>query len=350
MHLKWLDYLCDPVNGEQLTVDAVSVDGDVVLEGELRSSARSYPIVRGIPRFAGYSQSTYVKSFSYQWRRWARVQFESENVGRPLAGHTTRMWERITRADSNMQNRVFADFGCGSGRFIEVVRRKRGKVIGLDLSAAVESARESFLDDPDVLICQADVLRPPIRSGALDGAFSIGVLHHTPEPFAGVRQMTNVVKSGGWVAVAVYGKGGFYDFPTVQLYRRAFQTLWPLLGHWPPLLYSYFAAYGIRPLLKIPMLGLALRAVFPVASLPDARWALLDTFDSVTPSYQSSHQSREVFDWCRAAGLVDIEPSDWGFTSYRGVRTSYRQLADASETRSDTDLIVLAEASGGLSH
>ena len=31
-----------------------------------------------------------------EWSRWPRVQFESENVGRPMQGHTTRMWERIT--------------------------------------------------------------------------------------------------------------------------------------------------------------------------------------------------------------------------------------------------------------
>jgi len=57
-------------------------------------SGISYPIIRGI-RFA--KSEAYSKSFGYEWNKWPRVQFESENKGKPMQGHTTAMWNKITR-------------------------------------------------------------------------------------------------------------------------------------------------------------------------------------------------------------------------------------------------------------
>ena len=112
-----------------------------------------------------------------------------------------------------------------------------------------------------------------------------------------------------------------YDSRVVQAWRRLFKTLWPLLGQYPPLAYSYFTNKGFRPLARaLPPFGRVIHSVFPFVNLPDATWSLLDTFDSVTPSYQSAHESYEVFDWLRTAGFSSVEPTNWGFTSYRGAK------------------------------
>ena len=332
MHVKFLPFLADPVTRTQLQLTVLKAHGDQVLEGTLTSErGTTYPIVRGVPHFVPDAVArTYIDTFSYQWSKWSRVQFESENRGRVMEGHTRRMWERITGIrDEQLNGAVIAEFGCGSGRFIEVVRNKGGRVIGLDMSEAVEAARESFEGDTDVLICQADVLAPPLAPDSLDGAFSIGVLHHTPDPLRGFREIVKAVRPGGWVAVSVYGKGGYYDWSTVRFYRRIFQALWPLLGPRAPLAYSWFAAYVLGPLSYIPVLGLLLRAALPFVRLPDARWSFLDTFDSVTPKYQSAHESFEVFQWFRQNGLRDIAPSDWGFTAYHGIRVPGQVAVEA---------------------
>ncbi len=237
MHLSFLPYLVDPETVEPLELKVEHREGDVVLKGALSSKMRSYPIVRGIPRFAGYeTDGDYSRSFGYQWNRWRKVQFESENAGKPMQGHTLHMWQRITALETDsLEEQVIGDFGCGSGRFLEVVRLKKGRAIGLDLSQAVEAAADHFRHDPQVLICQADILKPPIKPESLDGAFSIGVLHHTPQPAKGFEVMARTVKTGGWISVSVYGKGGYYDFPTVKLYRSLFKALWPWCRQYPPL-------------------------------------------------------------------------------------------------------------------
>ena len=319
MHTKFLDYLVDPLTNELLQLENAKGDGEIVESGLLKSTTHEYPIVRGIPRFVAYKSVNYAESFSYQWRKWPKVQFESANVGRPMEGHTRTMWERITGIQSDLTQQLVLDVGCGPGRFIEVARQKGARVIGIDYGQSVEVAAEIFSNDPDVCICQADALQLPVKKDAVDGAFSIGVLHHTPSPFQGIQEASRVIKPGGWLAVSVYGKGSYYDFPTVQMWRSLFKALWPVLRHYPPLLYSYATVYGLRPVAFIPILGRAVRLFLPFVKLPDIRWSLLDTFDSVTPSYQSAHEPYEVFEWFRKSGLVHIEQTDWSFTSYRGV-------------------------------
>lgn len=320
MHIAFLKYLCDPQTNEELALHTEKKDDDFILEGELCSPSNTYPVVRGIPRFAGFDQQkNSSESFGYQWSKWGKVQFESENKGRPMEGHTLNMWQQITSTyDQDLHGAVIGDFGCGAGRFIEIVRMKRGRVIGIDLNdQAVEVARENFRDDPDVLICQADVLNPPLKYDCLEGAFSIGVMHHTPDPRKGFNEMVKRVKSGGWIALSVYGKKGrYYDFPVVTLYRKMFKLLRPVFGHYPPLIYTYFSAYLLRPLVFIPLFGKLIRGVFPSVKLPDIKWSILDTFDSVTPIYQSTHETEEVLQWFREMPLVDIKKSVRGPTAH----------------------------------
>ena len=90
MHPKWLDVLCCPRTGEALTLEVREAgSNDTIVSGVLAAGARRYPIVRGVPRFV--DEQAYASSFGYEWQRWPRVQFEANNVGRPMQGHTSRM-------------------------------------------------------------------------------------------------------------------------------------------------------------------------------------------------------------------------------------------------------------------
>jgi SAM-dependent methyltransferase len=324
MHISFVEYLVDPETKESLELEVTESKGDLVESGFLKSGANKYPIVRGIPRFVEFKSKNYSKSFGYQWHKWPRVQFESDNIGKPMEGHTRRMWEIIIGVNENeisLENQTIVDIGCGPGRFIDVARFKGARVIGIDYSNAVEVAKDNFKNDPNVCICQADALNLPLKSNSIDGAFTIGVLHHTPNPEKGLNQAWSSLRNGGWFAISVYEKGRYYDYSTVQLWRKIFKALWPVLGHYPPLVYTYFTIYAFGPLVNlIPSLERVIRVFFPFVKLPDLNWSLLDTFDSVTPSYQSAHESYEVFSWLKKASFTNIEPTNWGSTSYRGVK------------------------------
>lgn len=299
----------DPKTGEEL-----SIQGDFLV-----SKSNRYPIVRGVPRFAGYKDDkNYTNSFGYQWNKWSQIQFDSYNKGKKMEAYTLKMWNQINHTPESLHGQVVVDVGCGPGRFIETIRDKGGIAIGIDMSDAVEAAADFFKDDENVLIIQADVLEQPIRDNSVDGTFSIGVLHHTVNPEKGLKEMVRTLKSGGWIGLSLYGVGGYYDNFIVNLYRKFFKKIWPTFKHYPPLIYSYVTVYTWKAILKVPVLRTLLRPFSeftPFMNIKDIDWAVLNTFDSVTPSNQSGHTVYQVYHWMKKAGLQDIEPSNWAGAS-----------------------------------
>lgn len=298
-----------------------------IVSGELVStSGKVYPIIRGIPRFVDSEQ--YAASFGYEWARWPRVQLESENVGGPMAGHTTRMWEIITDSSKReLQKRIIVEFGCGLGRFLDVVRNKGGVAVGMDISMAVESARKNFSDDPDVLIVQGDIYNPPFRPSSFDGGYTIGVLHHTPTPERGLAALASTVKSDGWVACVVYPKHGFYAYPSVARHRKINNFLKPYFGYKPPLMYANFSAHFLAPfflfLQRFHLAGIARfleEQWLPCLYIPDMRWRVCDIFDGITPEIASTHTRAEVTKWMKKAGCRDFTFPNWGDTAITGIK------------------------------
>lgn len=330
MNPRFLDLLCCPATQEPLSLEAHCVnDLGGVISGTLKSACGpAYPIVRGVPRFVSADQ--YAASFGFEWNRWPRVQFEAENQGRPMQGHTTRMWERITAATSGQVNeKTILDYGCGSGRFLDVARRKGAIAVGMDLSSAVDAARRNFADDPNVLIVQGDLFKPPFRPGSFDGGFSIGVLHHTPDPARGLSSLAELIRPGGWVSCCVYPKGDFYDFESVRRFRRLHLHLRKFFGYRFATAYAYAAAYGVAPLLRqLKKLGFGKQVTFIERQwlvslyLKDVRWRVLDTFDAITPEIASTHTTDEVSAWLRQAHCDDVRVTPWCATSVTGRRAA----------------------------
>jgi ubiquinone/menaquinone biosynthesis C-methylase UbiE/uncharacterized protein YbaR (Trm112 family) len=318
MKREWLPLLQCPATGEKLTLDVTREDAGFVVEGTLRTATTSYPIVNGIPRFV--PAENYSSSFGRQWHTWKRVQFEAENIGGPMEGHTTQMFEQIC-GHPDLGGKTVLDLGCGPGRFLDVCLAKGAKlVIGVDYSNAVDVAAENLREMRErVLLIQGDALALPFASGVADLAYSIGVLHHTPSSAKGFAELTRVTKSGGATAVAVYGKG-YYSFPPTTAWRKFFNLFSEDTKYRLAMRYSQFTTRVLEPLFGWSYATRnGIKLVFPFVSLPDKRWALLDTFDSVTPAHQNWHTPEEVRSWFEANSFASIKSTDWG-PSHVGVK------------------------------
>ena len=82
---------------------------------------------------------------------------------------------------------------AGSGRHAYFAATYGAReVVALDLSDAVEAARATCRALDNVHVVQGDLLRPPFRTGQDGGGFdlvySIGVLHHLPDPVKRFRE------------------------------------------------------------------------------------------------------------------------------------------------------------------
>jgi ubiquinone/menaquinone biosynthesis C-methylase UbiE/uncharacterized protein YbaR (Trm112 family) len=327
MNIKFLDILCDPYTFEPLSIESVEQDGEDVISGYLVSKSNRFPIISGIPRFnLNENSANYTKSFGYQWNKWPYVQFEEENIDKPMQGHTTQMFKRITELslnDEDLRDQYICDIGCGSGRFIDLLSRSSNYLIGIDSSESVDAAFKKFRKNPRVLICQADILNLPLKENVMDHVYSIGVLHHTSDPRGGVREISRVLKQQGTASISVYGKGGYYDDQIVRLYRRFFAYSWRFFGHHMPLLYSRLIVTTTRPLERFKRLKIIVKPIlmyFPHIQLPDLKWSILDTFDSITPSYQKGISHYELYSYMSEYELINIKAVNWGGTSLKGTR------------------------------
>ena len=284
--------------------------GGEVLEGDLacRSCPAVYPVRRGVPRFV--SAGGYAGSFAYQWRHFRSVQLDSLN-GRDESSRTFRATTGWT--PEVLRGSRVLDAGVGAGRYAEIVARAGGEVFGIDLTEAVDAAYDNIGERAGIHLAQADIFSMPFRDGTFDRAYSIGVLHHTPDPRAAFARVAASVRPGGSVAIYVYpnpGPGRYGpDLIRKVTSRLPLRVMRALSSVAVPLYYPY----------RLPLLGRVLQFVSPISMHPYWRVRWLDTFDWYTPKYQWKLSHPVVYDWFRENGFAGVEIAE-GPIRMRGTR------------------------------
>ena len=316
MFLSDLELLmCPSCKGEvSLSRTVRCSEQDEILEGELGCQCgANYPIREGVPEFISTEQ--YAGSFGFEWAKWPRVQFDGENVGTPMEGATAARLLSVTGVrPSWFADKTIFEIGCGAGRFLDVAESYGAKVVGLELSEAVYVARRN-LEGRNALIVRGDALHPPFRDRIFDMALAIGVLHHIPSPESAFLAMVTKVRPKGQVAVQVYNRYDSLLIKQTAFYRKVFRVL----GRKALVAYSYFSAGILYHLCFLPIVGYGFRLLFPVKKFPTFQHRYLNIFDWLSPTYMSYHGTREVFEWFKSAGCSEIEPTDLGPSSFRGI-------------------------------
>jgi SAM-dependent methyltransferase len=258
--------------------------------GELvcRHCGQGVPILEGIPRLAGHSDS-YAASFGRQWNRY--------DVARPEEDEAT--FQVKTAVDpADLAGRFVLDAGCGGGRYARVAGSHGARVIGVDLSAAVEKARAVCADFTQVLILQADLLDLPLAEAAFDLVYSIGVLHHTPDPRRAFAEIARRVKPGGRLAVWLYRRN---TLPQEWLNRG----LRSVTTHLSARVLEGICV-GLGALGGIPVLNRSLNKVANFSNHPDWTLRVCDNVDWYAPPYQSHHSITELKRWFAEEGFTDL--------------------------------------------
>jgi SAM-dependent methyltransferase len=243
------------------------------------------------------ADGSYAASFGRQWRWFRSVQMDSATKGDTSA----RTFTSATGWSGDaLRGRRVLDAGVGAGRFAECAADQGAEVFGVDLTLAIDAAYENIGTRPRVHLAQADIFHLPFRESTFDCAYSIGVLHHTPDTEAAFGRVAATVRPHGEFAVYLYARyGPSHHFS--DLWRRVTTRLPPRL---------MFVASGVAiPLYfvyRIPGVGPLLNVVAPISMESQWRWRWLDTFDWYTPKYQWKYLYPEVFRWFTHNGFHDV--------------------------------------------
>ena len=204
MKRKLLEYLCCPDCAGQLELtEVLATEANEIIQGRLGciTCKSVFPIVRGVPRFVSRDlleadKAATAASFGWQWQHFTHTDelYADQFLG----------WIAPVEP-SFFKNKIVLEGGCGKGRHTELAARwGASEVVGVDLSAAVETAFAATRNLDNAHIIQADVYHLPLTR-SFDYAFSVGVLHHLPDPRAGFRSLASRVKPGGHISAWVYG-------------------------------------------------------------------------------------------------------------------------------------------------
>jgi len=322
--------------------------GDLVESGELRCSRchATFPVLKGIPRFVPLDN--YASSFGFEWLQHARTQYDTY-TGTNIS--ETRFFQE-TGWPRRLDGERVLEVGSGSGRFTQQAARTGAIVVSVDYSLAVVANYASNGRLPNVLIAQGDIYRLPVQHGSFDKVFCFGVLQHTPDPEQAFLSLPRHLKPGGQLVVDVYKrKDSFRGY----IGRVVDLKYWlrPLTSRLPPeTLYRWVTRYihfmwpAARRINRIPGLGRWLnwrlliadyRGVFSLSESQLKEWAILDTFDALSPRYDYPQTLDTVRRWFTRAGLEEIEVR----YGYNGIEGRGRKPAASAQAEDN------AEAAGG---
>jgi SAM-dependent methyltransferase len=100
------------------------------------------------------------------------------------------------------------DLGCGTGEYaLWYAINGAASVTGIDLSDGslkVAEERKEAGKIANAEFIKMDILKCELPSDSFDYSYSVGVLHHTGDPFRGFAHLVRVTKPGGLVVVSLY--------------------------------------------------------------------------------------------------------------------------------------------------
>lgn len=347
MRKSHLSFLSDPLTHEPFTLLSFHEEDGHVLSGILTTATSWYPVINGIPRiFVAdlrenllQSQHQFLKDHSRSFPEKIQKEWQASidkikdfdafiKHQKETAESFAYEWKHIYKENNYERNNFFhfagpyitpenirgkktVDIGCGSGRFTKWAALSGTEVsFGTDLGESVEVAYKMTKSLPNVCIVQADIYAMPFQN-TFDVAYSIGVLHHLPEPEMGFQKLPTVLKKGGEMVIWVYNRRNnaralyLYE-PVRDLLKNLPKPVLFKISYFPALIAEFLNLitkilrwYGFKNLAKkVPF---SYYANFPF------NMKVNDTFDILATPKSNYYYVEEIRNWFTRAGLQNIQ-------------------------------------------
>ena len=217
----------------------------------------------------------------------------------------------------DFEGKELLDAGCGTGEYALWFASEGARVTGIDLSEGSLAEARSYAAEHGLegaAFERRSVLDTGFPAESFDFVYCTGVLHHTPAPFRGFRELCRLLRPGGKMLVSLYHRTGFLPR----------ELRWRIVGlfaeddpddrvRWARLLFPRTAE----------------RLVDPDLSDPESR-----LYDYFGVDRQSRHGVGEVLGWFDRCGLdycgsfpparPDDYPAMFAHPAFRAVEEEFR--------------------------
>lgn len=154
--------------------------------------------------------------FGFEWERYSAIKPYEQHYRQQFLN-----WVHpLTPAD--FKNKTILDAGCGMGRnsYWPLVWGAES-VVAFDADERSTTAAQANLASfPNARVEVHDIYHLPWKN-TFDLAFSIGVIHHLPDPPAAIQALKQTLKPGGQLLIWVYGRVGYEKIlPALQFVRQ----------------------------------------------------------------------------------------------------------------------------------
>jgi SAM-dependent methyltransferase len=199
-----------------------------------------------------------------------------------------------------------AEIGSGSGRIVNMLLETGAKhVIAVEPSEAIEVLNRN-IRNPEKVTCLKITGDQLPAYGNLDYIFSIGVLHHIPDPAPVVEAAFKALRPGGHFVIWLYGKEGnglylAFIIPLRILTKRLPHFILAFLVeviYWPLVLYIRFCHK-----LPLPLRGYMLSVLEKMS--PEKRRLII--YDQLNPSYAKYYTQGEAKEILLDGKFINIQ-------------------------------------------
>lgn len=314
--------VCPECRSNDLDLKILKQNGENIEEGEIECNqcTSKYLITKGITRMNTFRKGSNMDNWSINAKQtqknysfwWSNIKKDDEYED----NYRKRLELRSCLNKKQFDGQIVLDVGCGSGALSKAAIEFGAKhVIAIDITSSVDNARKNLKHFDNIDFIQADISNLPFIEEFADIVFSIGVLHHTPEPDKSFNRIAKLLKYDGYFSVYLYSstlykydnylqrlRGDLKHIMQNQLRKLTFRSPSGLILLFARLLTNVgMAIYLLKNKGNLLFyIGRFMQAIFPTAIYfpsEDFGSNVARNYDYYCTPYNHNHSAEEVILW-----------------------------------------------------